>query len=183
MRLAGPVGPGTRVLDVGCGNGFWAGRFAALGCEVVGIEPGSSGIELARKTYPDVRFEQMGAGPTMLQDLGEAPFDVIVSTEVIEHLYSPEGYAQGCFDALRPGGTFVMSTPYHGRLKDIVLAVSGKMDFHHDALREGGHIKFFSRRILEELLVGRVGFRDFTFVGAGRVPYVWKSMVVSVTRP
>jgi 2-polyprenyl-6-hydroxyphenyl methylase/3-demethylubiquinone-9 3-methyltransferase len=76
----------------------------------------------------------------------------------------------------------VVSTPYHGWLKNVALAASGKLDAHHEALRAGGHIKFFSRRTLERLLVD-AGFREPRFIGTGRIPLVWKSMILSATRP
>ncbi len=182
LRLAGPVGPGTRVLDIGCGNGYWAGEFLSRGCTVVGVDVSDSGIAQARSTYPGARFERLEASIDLLERLGEEPFDLIVSTEVVEHLYDPTAYAAGCFGAVRPGGRIVLSTPYHGRLKDIALALSGKLDAHHEALRVGGHIKFFSRATLERLLLG-VGFREPRFVGAGRVPRLWKSMLLAADRP
>jgi len=118
----------------------------------------------------------------LLTELGEEPFDLVVSTEVVEHLYSPHAWAIGCFRALRPGGTLVLSTPFHGWFKNVALAISGRLDDHHDALREGGHIKFFSRRTLEALLT-EAGFADIWFAGAGRLPLLWKSMVLAGARP
>jgi 2-polyprenyl-3-methyl-5-hydroxy-6-metoxy-1,4-benzoquinol methylase len=182
QQLAAPAGPGTRVLDVGCGNGYWSGLFADKGCVVVGIDPSASGIEVARETYPTARFQRAEVTEDLLERLGEQPFDVIVSTEVIEHLYDPPLFARACFESLAPGGRLVLSTPYHGRLKDIALAVSGHLERHHDALRVGGHIKFFTRRTLEQLL-GEAGFVDFAFEGAGRLPQMWKSMVLRAVRP
>src|SRR5947207_4597420 len=61
--------PGTRVLDVGCGNGFTAGQFLERGCEVVGVDLSESGVELARRKYPDARFEVIGADERVLEDL------------------------------------------------------------------------------------------------------------------
>ncbi len=182
MSLVGPVIQGMRVLDVGCGNGYWAGRFHEMGCDAVGIDPSASGIAVARSRYPDVRFEEMGVTKDILTRLEEPPFDLIVSTEVLEHLYSPQSWATGCLGALRPGGTLVLSTPYHGWLKNIAIAVANKTDFHHDALREGGHIKFFSRPTLERLLA-EAGFVDMRFIGAGRTPFMWKSAVMSAMAP
>jgi 2-polyprenyl-3-methyl-5-hydroxy-6-metoxy-1,4-benzoquinol methylase len=182
MSSAGPIEQGMRVLDVGCGNGYWAGRFGAIGCDTVGIDPSPTGISVARKTYPDSRFEQAEITKDILTRLEEQPFDLVVSTEVVEHLYSPQSWAAGCFGALRPGGTLVLSTPYHGWLKNIVIAVANKTDFHHDSLREGGHIKFFSRPALERLL-DEAGFVDMRFIGAGRAPLMWKSTVMSARRP
>jgi 2-polyprenyl-6-hydroxyphenyl methylase/3-demethylubiquinone-9 3-methyltransferase len=182
MNLVADVAPNGRVFDVGCGNGYWAGLFAQLGHTVVGIDPSRTGIEIARATYPAARFEQMVISSGTLAELGEAPFDLVVSTEVVEHLYDPPGFAASCFAALRPGGRILISTPFHGWVKDVALAVTGKLDKHHDALRVGGHIKFFSRSTLEQLLLG-AGFCNARFVGAGRLPHLWKSIVVAADRP
>jgi 2-polyprenyl-6-hydroxyphenyl methylase/3-demethylubiquinone-9 3-methyltransferase len=182
MRMAGPLRPGTRVLDVGCGNGYWAGEFARRGCQVVGVDPSTSGIALARANYSQVRFECLDATADLRERMAEKPFDLVISIEVVEHLYDPLSYASGCLAALRPGGRVVMSTPFHGRIKNAVLAVSGKLDAHHEALRVGGHIKFFSRTSLERLLVD-AGFCNPRFEGAGRVPQLWKSMVLAADKP
>lgn len=182
MEFARGIRRGDRVLDVGCGNGFWAGEFVKRGCTVVGIDPSTSGIGIARLTHPGARFEVMDVAEQLLTILNEKAFDLIVSTEVVEHLYSPQIWALGCFRALRPGGTLVLSTPYHGWLKNVALAASGKLDRHLDVLRVGGHIKFFSRVTLETLLTDS-GFENIRFVGAGRLPMMWKSMVVAASRP
>lgn len=182
FAFAGDLSPEMRVLDVGCGNGFWAGEFARRGCMAVGIDPSPTGIDIARRSHTAARFEVMEVSADMLQALDEEPFDLIISTEVIEHLYSPQTWALGCLHALRPGGTAILSTPYHGWLKNVALATTGKLDRHFDALREGGHIKFFSQPVLSELL-RNVGFEDIRCAGAGRGPLMWKSMVLAAKRP
>jgi hypothetical protein len=78
---------------------------------------------------------------------------------------------------LKPGGYLVLSTPYHGYLKNLALSLTGKWDFHHSPLRDGGHIKFWSRKTLTELLETE-GFHVTDFIGVGRIPYLWKSMVI-----
>lgn len=180
--LCGNLGSSVRVLDVGCGNGFVAGRFLERGCQVVGIDLSQEGIAIARKTYPGARFEMLAADDNILTDLGEEAFDIIISTEVVEHLYSPRPYAAGCFGALRPGGRFICSTPYHGYLKNLALSIVNKWDRHLDPLWDGGHIKFWSPNSLYRLL-NEAGFEDLQFAGVGRVPYLWMSMVVSGRRP
>src|SRR5204863_4007584 len=106
-------------LDVGCGNGSMAKEFISRGCNVVGIDLSEQGIEIARQTQPKGRFEVMAADDNVLANLGEAPFDRVISTEVIEHIYDPRSFARGCSGALRPGGRFICSTPYHGYLKNL----------------------------------------------------------------
>lgn len=180
-ELLEPLPPSTRVLDVGCGNGYIAGSLLALRCTVVGIDLNPSGIAIARRRYPNGRFETLAAGARILEELGEPPFDVVLSTEVIEHLYDPVAFARGCFVALRPGGRFVCSTPYHGYLKNLIVAATGRFDAHVDPLWADGHIKFWSRATLSRLLVS-TGFESLRFRGAGRLPWLWKSMVVSAAR-
>lgn len=170
---------GLRVLDVGCGNGFWAGRFAEKGCAVIGIDPSQTGVEKARRTYPNIRFEQIPVAEEMCERLGEEPFDLVLSLEVVEHVYAPREWATGCFRALKPGGRLICSAPYHGYLKNLAISLAGSWDRHWGPAREGGHIKFWSRSTLEQLLAD-AGFdrRTIRFRGAGRLPFLWMSMVI-----
>lgn len=178
LALAGKLDASTRILDVGCGNGFTCGEFLKLGCRVVGIDLSGQGITLARKTHPQGRFELLPADDRILERLEEEPFDVVVSTEVIEHLYAPRTFARGCHRALKPGGRFICTTPYHGYLKNLVLSLTGKWDTHANPLWDGGHIKLWSRRTLFALLE-ETGFSNLQFRGAGRLPWLWMTMVVS----
>lgn len=182
FALAGELKPGTRVLDVGCGNGFICGEFLRRGCPTVGIDLSRQGIEIARKTYPGARFEVLAADDNMMENLREQPFDIVVSTEVVEHLYSPREYRRGCFNALKPGGRLICITPYHGYLKNLVLALLGQWDTHANPLWDGGHIKLWSRNTLTGLLT-ETGFTNLQFRGADRLPWLWMTMVMSGDRP
>src|SRR5882672_6863577 len=106
FQFAGELKPGTRVLDVGCGNGFTCGEFLRCGCYVVGIDLSEEGIGWARRTYPQGRFDLLAADGEILRRLNEEPFDIVISTEVVEHLYAPREWTRGCFAALKPGGHF-----------------------------------------------------------------------------
>jgi 2-polyprenyl-3-methyl-5-hydroxy-6-metoxy-1,4-benzoquinol methylase len=176
------IGESVRVLDVGCGNGATLREFAARGCKVVGIDLSPNGIEMARAACPVGRFEVLAADEGILKNLGEEPFDIVISTEVVEHLYDPQAYARGGFAATRLGGRFICSTPYHGYLKNLALSLMNAWDRHTSPLHLGGHIRFFSRTTLTELFTN-AGYRGIEFKGAGRVPYLWKSMVMCGTRP
>ena len=182
LNFAGALLPGTRVLDVGCGNGYTCGEFIRRGCDVVGVDLSEKGIALARATYPQGRFELMSAEEDILTEVGEAPFDIVVSTEVVEHLYAPRRWASSCFNALKPGGRLICTTPYHGYVKNLVLALIGKWNTHANPLWDGGHIKLWSRATLGELLQ-EAGFIDLEFRGVGRAPFLWMTMVCKAERP
>jgi len=171
-----------RVLDLGCGNGALCARMAAAGYEVCGVDADAEGVARARASHAGLAFHRFGVhdDPADLLAL-QAPFDLVVSTEVVEHLYAPHllpAYAQR---VLVPGGRLLLTTPYHGYLKNLALALVGKWDDHHTALWHGGHIKFWSRRTLTRLL-DEGGFEVERFAGAGRLPYLWKSMVLLARR-
>jgi 2-polyprenyl-6-hydroxyphenyl methylase/3-demethylubiquinone-9 3-methyltransferase len=61
-----------------------------------------------------------------------------------------------------------------------VLAASGKMDKHFTVLWDGGHIKFWSRETLGGLLQEK-GFHHIGFTGCGRLPWLWKSMMLTAS--
>ena len=180
--FSGEVRRGLRVLDAGCGNGSTCKEFLALGCAVVGVDLSQSGIDIARKFHRQGRFELTSVDGTLLDRMVEEPFDLVVSTEVVEHLYDPRTYVRGCFAALRPGGRLVMTTPYHGYLKNLAISLLGKWDSHANPLWDGGHIKLWSKATLGQLL-RETGFVNLRFQGAGRIPWLWKTLVVSADRP
>ncbi len=183
LKVCPNLGPQSRVLDIGCGNGYVTSSIAKKkGCTVVGIDLSTYGIRIARESCPTGRFEVLAANSTLLENLHEEPFDVVYSFEVIEHLYDPGNFMAGCFAATKSGGTFICSTPYHGYLKNLAISVLGKWDRHANPLYPGGHIKFFSRRTLMALMEEK-GFRNLQFFGVGRYPYMWKSMLVSGMKP
>lgn len=173
-----------RILDAGCGNGTLAAVLASHGYDVTGVDGDSEGIVLAGKRGSSARFltADFERHPGEQGLLDQGPYDVVVSTEVVEHLYDPRQLARFAFEALRPGGELLISTPYHGYLKNIALSVAGKWDHHHTANWHGGHIKFWSRRTLSDLLQA-AGFRISGFRGVGRLPFLWKSMILIAERP
>ncbi|MCT0225926.1 bifunctional 2-polyprenyl-6-hydroxyphenol methylase/3-demethylubiquinol 3-O-methyltransferase UbiG [Synechococcus sp. CS-1328] len=175
-------GSGSRVLDLGCGNGALCDLLHQRGYRVVGVDPSPSGIAVAQRRHPTITFHQAVASAEELKALSLPPFDVVISTEVVKHCFSPRDWATAAFEALRPGGQLICSTPYHGYLKNLTLAASGRLDAHFTALWEGGHIKFWSRRSLSQLLQ-EAGFQDLHCRGAGRLPGMWKSMLMAGWKP
>jgi 2-polyprenyl-3-methyl-5-hydroxy-6-metoxy-1,4-benzoquinol methylase len=170
----------ARVFEIGAGNGFVASRIAAMGVEVVAIEPSHSGVEIARQNFPTVQMHVGSAYDDLSSQYGTFP--VVISLEVVEHLLEPRSFAKTVLDLLEPGGYALISTPYHGYLKNVALAVSGKMDAHFTALWDGGHIKFWSIDTLSALL-SEAGLVVEKVVRVGRIPILAKSMIVIARRP
>ena len=172
--------PPRRLFEIGCGNGATAHMLAQLGYDVSGIDASESGIRAANKAYPELRLEVGSAYDDLAARHGT--FDVVVSLEVIEHLYAPRLFARVICDLMRPGALGVLSAPYHGYWKNLAIALANGFDRHLDPLWDGGHIKFWSRATLTRLL-GEFGFTDLAFVRAGRVPLLAKSLIASCRTP
>jgi 2-polyprenyl-3-methyl-5-hydroxy-6-metoxy-1,4-benzoquinol methylase len=172
------IAPAT-VFDLGCGNGSVAKHLSAR-YSVVGIDASESGIAEAKRAYPEIRLDLGSAYDDLAARYGQ--FDAVVSLEVVEHLFDPRLYARRMFDLVKPGGAIVVSTPYHGYIKNLVMAATGKLDAHFTALWDGGHIKFWSVKTLSALLT-EAGFTELQFNYAGRVPALAKSMIVAARRP
>lgn len=168
-------GEPCRILDAGCGNGYLAGVLLDEGFEVIGVDASAQGIAIARASHPKGHFECASLYDELGPTIGEC--DAVVSTEVIEHLYDPRRFINGLRRLTRPGGLVILSTPYHGYVKNLALAILGRFDRHFTSLWDGGHIKFWSRRTLKRLLAEN-GFEVVDFGGCGRLPYLWKSMVM-----
>lgn len=169
-------GERLRVVDLGCGNGALTARLSDLGHDVTGIDASKDGIAIARKTHPDIEFVLRPLSKSIPQaERGSA--DMVTAVEVVEHLYRPHELFLRARELLRPGGTVVVTTPYHGYLKNLAISLIGGWDRHMEPLRTGGHIKFFSRSTLGAL-AKKHGFTDLRFDGAGRVPLLWKSLIM-----
>ena len=179
LELCKQIGA-ERVLDAGCGNGVLCAALANAGMKVVGCDASESGIAIARASFPNIEFVQQSIydPPGALAD---RPFDAVIATEVIEHLYEPGALLRFASAVLKPGGHVILTTPYHGYLKNIAIAVLGKWDRHHAPNWDGGHIKFFSRKTLDALLLGH-RFDPVLWKGVGRIPGLWKSLVVLARR-
>jgi len=167
-------GAEKRIFEVGCGNGAVACMLAKSGYKVVGVDPSVQGIEHAKANYPGLDLRLGSTDEELAKQYGTFPF--VLSLEVIEHVFLPKVFARRVYELLTPGGLAIISTPYHGYVKNLALALSGKMDAHFTALWDYGHIKFFSRKTLGCLLA-EAGFRNIRFLRVGRIPMLAKSMI------
>lgn len=169
-----------RLFELGCGNGSMAHVLTQYGWDVTGVDPSVEGIAQARAAYPRLKLD-IGSGYDDLA-VRYGQFPGVMSLEVVEHIYAPRHYAKTVFDLLSTGGVAIISTPYHGYLKNLALALSGRMDAHFTALWDHGHIKFWSMHTLGELL-REAGFVDIRFDRVGRVPALAKSMIAVARKP
>ena len=163
-----------RLFEVGFGNGWTANYLSNKGYLVTGIEPSTSGVSIAKKSYPNMNLQAGNVYHDLANTYGQFP--VVYSLEVIEHCQFPRKFAKSVYDLLEKGGTAFVSTPYHGYIKNLVIALLGKGDSHYNPLWDDGHLRFFSEKTLTTLLI-EAGFNQISFIRAGRFGPLSKSMI------
>ncbi|MGQ0563084.1 MAG: class I SAM-dependent methyltransferase [Gemmatimonadota bacterium] len=179
LRSAGMMA----LLELGCGNGYVAAQLASAGWRVTATDISAEGVAVARETYAasGARFVTASIyDATLAQRLGT--FDVVLAIEVIEHLQLPRELLRRAFDVLRPGGRLVVTTPYHGYFKNLVLSLTNRWDAHFAVHWDAGHLRFFSPAALTKMALG-CGFLNARWTGMGRVPGLWKSFLFQAERP
>jgi SAM-dependent methyltransferase len=155
------VQSGERVLDLGCGEGDFAAAAAQAGAgEVLGVDVAGEAVRRARARHPALRFER-AEGPL---PAGDASFDLVWCSEVLEHVLDTAALLSEARRVLRTGGVLLVTTPAHGRLRRLGLAVAG-WERHFDP--RGADLRFYTARSLRDLL-GDFGFEEVRLRGRGR---------------
>ena len=98
---------GSKLLDAGCGTGFFSRRSIAAGADVVSVDIGVKLLEEARKKG----IRKPVASDVTKLSFADNTFDVVISSECIEHTPSPEAAVSELIRVLRPGGTIVLTCP------------------------------------------------------------------------
>jgi len=106
------------VLDIGCGNGSITFPIASLGYRVLGVDIDDDSIEFTRwaNSFPNARFETV-AGSDF--DLGER-FDVVICSEVLEHLDEPMPLIRTIVRAMKDDGLAIITVPNGQGLRELL---------------------------------------------------------------
>jgi SAM-dependent methyltransferase len=171
--------PPARIFELGCGNGAMANELSQLGYEVTAVDPSIKGVAIARENFANCRFELGSAYDELNAQYGA--FNIVLSLEVVEHIFYPRRYAATIADLLLPDGVAIISTPYHGYFKNLTLALLNKWESHADPLWDYGHIKLWTRPKLKRLFE-EVGMEEVGFYRIGRIPQLAKSMIMIVKK-
>lgn len=148
LRFLGDLEPGSRVLEVGAGDGRFLALLAARGFSASGIEPSPPSTDVTAADRPGPKIERATIEAAVV---GPASQDAIVIWHVLEHVADPAAALARLRSWLRPGGRLIVGVPNRASLQ---AAIGGDRWFHQDVPRHRTH---FTTRGLGALL-GRVGF-------------------------
>lgn len=153
---------GARVLDVGCGRAQLGEAARGLGLVVTGIELHPEATAVARSRIDRLIEADLLDLDTIGAALGEARFDAIVFSDVLEHVAWPAQVLRDYLRWLAPGGVVVVSVPNVASWDSRLRLLAGSFRYTDSGLMDRTHLRFFTvasaRALLAEagLLVERV---------------------------
>ncbi len=156
--------PGRRLLDLGAAGGH-LGRAVRDRCVyLAGVEPDASLPPECRAGYDDWRStDALSTGGW------DAPFDVVVCADVLEHLPRPEELLEQIRGWLVPGGALLVSLPNVANVTVRAGLMLGRFPYAEKGILDRTHLRFYTRSSARELLE-RAGFRVRSVV-ATAMPY------------
>tara|TARA_A100001037_G_scaffold56671_1_gene48964 strand:- start:7212 stop:7976 length:765 start_codon:yes stop_codon:yes gene_type:complete len=116
---------GLRILDIGCGAGLLCEPLADRGAKVHGIDATARNVEIARHhaAERDLDIDYRHCLAEHLLE-AEAPFDVVLNTEVVEHVADPSQLMAECGALVKPGGMLIVAT-INRTLRAFLIAIVG----------------------------------------------------------
>ncbi len=163
-RIVELVGQNNKILDVGCYDGTLGERLIKKNNDVYGIEINKESAVLAKKRGLKVKIRNIESGLNFNSNF----FDVVVASEVIEHILDTDFFIDEVKRVMKPNGVLVLSTPNTASLGRRILLLFGKnayfeASFGYPPNACAGHIRFFTKDLLIRFLEHK-GFKINRFM-------------------
>jgi 2-polyprenyl-3-methyl-5-hydroxy-6-metoxy-1,4-benzoquinol methylase len=147
------VGGGHDVLDIGCGEGFFAAELTKSGNRIVGIDTlrapeAGSALEQFFSIDLDCGIEPV------LHRLGSRRFDYVLMLDILEHLRHPEQILSQAARALKANGRIIVSLPNVANITVRLMLLFGRFNYRERGILDRTHLRFYThktaRRFIEE---------------------------------
>lgn len=117
---------GKRLLDIGCGGGLVCEPMTRLGASVTGVDASEANIKtaLTHAREQGLTIDYRAGTAEGLLAAGEAPFDIVLNLEVVEHVANPAQFLEDTARLVAPGGLMIVAT-LNKTAKALATAVIG----------------------------------------------------------
>ncbi|WP_280346312.1 class I SAM-dependent methyltransferase [Nocardia neocaledoniensis] len=178
------VGPGTRVIDVGCGAGRHAFEAYRRGADIVAFDQNADDLAQVDAMFgamadaceaPDYAKAETVRGDALDLPYGDGEFDVVIASEILEHVPADDRAIAELVRVVKPGGALVVTVP-RWLPERICWALS---DEYH--ANEGGHVRIYRADELRDKITARgprLVHQDYAH--ALHAPYWWLKCAVGV---
>jgi SAM-dependent methyltransferase len=181
------IGPGSKVIDVGCGAGRHAFEAYRRGADVIAFDQDEAelrGVEAILRGMaeegqaPASATAEVRAGDALALPYDDETFDVVIASEILEHVPADDAAIAELTRVLKTGGTLVVTVP-RWLPERICWLLS---DEYH--ANEGGHIRIYRADQLRGKIASRgMRFTHTHFAHALHSPFWWLKCAVGVDKP
>ncbi len=127
------LGSGLQILDVGCGDGVISEPIMKMGNYVAAVE-----LPTVATLAAKCKVSSVMAGDAETLAFAEESFDLVIASEMLEHLWAPESFLNEAYRVLKPHGYLIIETP------------EGEEGLNYDS-----HMNFFTVEGLKNMLSPR----------------------------
>jgi SAM-dependent methyltransferase len=169
--------PCTRVLDVGCGTGRLAARLGELSSvrSIVGLDFSAGMLEQARARLASADATALVRGDATRLPFADGTFDIVITSEVLEHIQDDVAAISEMTRVLKPGGRFAATVPaWSPEIVNWKLS-----DEYHAPKAVGGHVRIYTRTELRaKLRTAGLEVDGYHRAHALHSPYWWLKCAV-----
>ena len=162
----------VKVLDASCASGGFVRFFKSLMLGVVAIDIAFDATRRTRRSVPGASVAVASAEEGL--PFRNESFDVVWFGETLAALFDGHNALSEFNRVLKPNGLLVLTTPYHGRLKNLAIALHG---FEKHYYPDNYRIRFYNKKSLEVALIWS-GFAPRYWKGVGGFWPLWQSLFV-----
>lgn len=144
------AGSHNDILDIGCGEGFFAERIAQAGNRIVGVDILPQAKRGASLFYIQADLDQGLAG--VLQQLPGRKFDKVLLQDILEHLRDPALLLKDCVKVLKPNGQLLVSVPNVANITVRLALLFGRFQYTERGILDKTHVRFFTQRTARKLI-------------------------------
>jgi methionine biosynthesis protein MetW len=136
---------GLSVLDVGCGSGVHGAELKrAHGHRVTGVDLSEHSVAKAKTRLAEAYVADV-TKPELYSFFGSRRFDVIVFSDILEHLYDPASVLTRHYQLLAPGGHVLISLPNVAIWNVRLSLLAGRFEYQDTGTLDRTHVRFFTR--------------------------------------